>query len=301
MRMKLLIFLTSLMPFSAMAIRYDTLTTLLANAAMAQSNAYIKVRTTIVDFGTNAIPSLAQAVVDKDLSWQQRLTARICYEHIERGDEIEELLRYNWREHPDFNLDWERSMAGPGLKMSELVISRMLELGLWYYYIETTWKQTEEWPLVRIRRIYEYWNPWCRAVLKGQPEEVYLWLSIEDRLDRDVAMEAYDSKTLYAYVRKNKQTNSVSVLVRRYDAYFQRDTGGIDAYPGRNAELYSGILKTIISFSDSSHADMLEKFIDERPDLAELKPKLEEVRARPAHPPAPEPLFRLGITPVKTP
>jgi hypothetical protein len=301
MKIKFLVFLTSLMAFSAMAIEYDTLTNLLANAAMAQSNAYIEVRTTIVDFGTNAIPSLAQAAVDQDLSWQQRLTARICYEHIERGDKIEELRRYNWREHPDFDLDWERSMAGPGLKMSNLVISRMLQLGLWYYYIETTWKQTEEWPLVRIRRIYEHWNPWCRAALKGQPEEPYIWLAIEDRLDRDAAMKAYDAKTLYAYVRNNKQTNSVPVLVRRYDAYFQRYTGGIDAYPGRNAELYSGILKRIISFSDSSHADMLEKFIDERPDLAELKPKLEEVRLRPPQPSKPEPPFRLGTTPVKTP
>ena len=93
--MKLLIFLTSLMPFSAMAIEYDTLTTLIANAAVAQSNAYIEVRSTIVDFGTNAIPSLAQAAVDQDLSWQQRLTARICYEHIERGGEIEALRRYD--------------------------------------------------------------------------------------------------------------------------------------------------------------------------------------------------------------
>jgi hypothetical protein len=301
MKIKFLVFLTCLVPFSAMAIEYDTLTTLLANAAEAQSNAYIEVRTTIVDFGTNAIPSLAQAAVDQNLSWQQRLSARICYEHIERGDEIEELRRYNWREHPDFDLDWERSMAGPGLKMSELVISRMFEWGLWYYYIETTWKQTEEWPLVRIRRICEHWNPWCRAVLKGQPEEMYMWLTIEDRLDRDVAMEAYDAKTLYAYMRKNKQTNSVPVLVRKHDASFKRDAGGIELYPGSLLKSYQYRFDIIISFSDSSHADMLEKFIDERPDLAELKPKLEEVRARPAHPSAPEPPFRLGITPVKTP
>jgi hypothetical protein len=301
MKMKLLVFLTCLVPFSAMAIEYDTLTTLLANAAMAQSNAYIEVRTKVVDFGTNAIPLLAQAVVDKDLSWQQRLTARICYEHIERGDEIEELRRYNWREHPDFDLDWERSMAGPGLKMSELVISRMLELGLWYYYIETTWKQTEEWPLVRIRRIFEHWNSWCRAALKGQPEEVYLWLSIEERLDHDATMEAYDVRNLYAYLRNNEQTNFVPVLVRTYYAYFKKLSPGRERYPGRYAEIHQRKFGPILSFANSSHIAMLEKFIDERPDLAELKPKLEEVRLRPPQPPKPEPPFRLGTTPVKTP
>ena len=91
------------------------------------------------------------------------------------------------------------------------------------------------------------------------------------------------------------------LLVKRYDAFFKKEVIGPEVYPGRHKELYCGMFSPILAFADSSHVELLEKFIDERPDLAELKPKLEEVRARPAHTPTPEPAFRLGTTPVKIP
>ena len=148
------------------------------------------------------MPLLAKAAVDQELSWQQRLTARICYERIQRGDDIEALRRYDWREHPDFNVEWQRSMVGPGYKMYDLVVSRLVELGLWYYNIELTWKQTQEWTLAEIYRVSLSWNYWCRCAVTGQPEEMFLWLAIEERLDGDVAMEAYDVCGLYEYTTR---------------------------------------------------------------------------------------------------
>ena len=48
-----------------------------------------------------------------------------------------------------------------------------------------------------------------------------------------------------------------------------------------------------MAFADSRHADLLEKFMSEKPALEPLKKRLAEVRARPAPPPVTEPPFRL--------
>ena len=114
-------------------------------------------------------------------------------------------------------------------------------------------------------------------------------------------MEAYESRDFYKHLKKNKRKNSVPLLVKRYDAFFKQDVPPLESFPGSRAMTYRNTFSPILSFADSSHIELLEKFVDERPDLAELKPKLEEVRARPAHAPTPEPAFRLGTTPVKIP
>jgi len=54
----------------------------------------------------------------------------------------------------------------------------------------------------------------------------------------------------------------------------------------------------MLSFADSRHADLLEKFISEKPALEPLKKRLAEVRARPAPLPQHEPPFRLGTNAV---
>ena len=60
----------------------------------------------------------------------------------------------------------------------------------------------------------------------------------------------------------------------------------------------SGCLNEFPRFADSHNADLLEKFVAEHPALAELKPKLAEVRARPAPAAKVEPPFRLGTNVV---
>jgi hypothetical protein len=327
MKIKLLVFFTCLVPFSAMAVEYDTLTTLLANAAVAQSNAYIEVRTTIVDFGTNAIPSLAQAAVDQDLSWQQRLSARICYEHVERGDEIEALRRYDWRSYPPYSAPIPkiifhtnevgkivssevhpsnavfRSILGPQVDMEQYVVPECRKSGLWYYYIELTWKQTKENGLLEPcdMRFEQAWAWWCRKALEDQPEESFLTAAIIERLEGDPDLVNRECLEFYrAFVNKHNR-DAIQVILQLYDAYFKQTVPQLEIFPGSLAMTSRSIFKTILSFADSSHIAMLEKFIDERPDLAELKPKLEEVRLRPPQPSKPEPPFRLGTTPVKTP
>lgn len=290
-----------LLPLLVQAHESNELHNLLGRAAVAQSNAYVEVRAEIVTLGTNALPQLAKASSNPGLPWQERLTARICYERIKRRNDIDALRNYDWRKNKDFNIDWSRSMAGPGWKMQDLVVTWLVEQGLWYYYIGLIWKSTREQSLVNIHRINENWNGWCILALREQAEESYLWLAIEDRLDRDDNMQAHEARNLYNYIKKTNQTNCIPLLIRKYDAFFKVQATGLESYPGENVELYRRFFTPILSIANSSHADMLEKYIDERPDLAVLKPKLEEVRARPSHTPPREPPFRLGTTPVTIP
>lgn len=302
MKIKYIMLMLCLLPLSVWAMESEELDALLAKAAESQSNTYLEVRSEIVALGTNALPQLARAGANKSLTWQKRLSARICYERIVRGDDIEALRNHDWRKHPGYAIGWERTMIGPVIGMRRLAIDWIAEQGLWYYYIEQTWKLTmERYCGIQSSNINAYWMDWCMEALSGQPEEVYLFLAIEDRLDRDANMEIMDARWLYSYLRDIKQTISVPLMVRRYDAFFKVNYSQLERFPGHKNERYAIFFTPIILLANSSHLELLEKSIDERPALAEHKPNLEKVRARPAHAPAPDPAFRLGKTPVKIP
>ena len=190
------------------------------------------------------------------------------------------------------------SMIGPGLKMQKLALAHLAAEALWYYYIEVTWKTTGEFSQSPLEKLNEFWPRWCRLAMAGHPEEVYLYKAMEERLEKDVTLQDPDAIELYRSLYDSKQADVVPILVQRYDAFNRRKVTGPEMYPGEDAKIYANGFKSVFNFADSRHADLLEKFIADHPALAELKPKIAEVRARPAPTPKTEPLLRLGTNSV---
>ena len=185
--------------------------------------------------------------------------------------------------------------------MTGIAVSHLVSLGLWYYYIEVTWKVTGELSESPLPRINDYCGRWYRAALANQPEEQYLLLAIADRMAKDKHLDAPDAMELYEASANGKYVDVVPIMIERYDAFFERKAAGVEAYPGAKTEGYVRLFRPIIEAADSSHVSQLERFIAAHPALAELTPRLAEVRARPAPPPRADPPFRLGTEAVRTP
>jgi hypothetical protein len=303
--MKQLILLLWFLPLTAHALDGPQLVKLLATAAGATGQPYLEARQAILDLGTNALPLLARAATDPALTWQQRLAARICYERIARGADIEALRRYDWRADPQYDPKWEAPVVGVRCCLGKIAVPTFAARGLWYYYIELAWKDTKECGLpsdpsvpfdVRINNDGQHlsaWPAWCMAAVHGQPERHYLVQALIERLSLDVSLSEPSDADLYRYLLDNKETDAVPVLVERYDAYDEHEEPGSgEAFAGAREMTYRGMFEPIVSLADSRHAAQIEKFIAEKPALAPLQNKLAEVRQRPAHPLV-EPPFRL--------
>lgn len=287
------------LPFSVQALDRPQLDKLLATAAAATGSAYLDARQAVLDLGTNSLPLLTQAASDSGLTWQQRLAARICYERMTRGTDIEALRRYDWRTDPGYDRRWEEYIVGVRYRLGKIAVPKCVEVGLWYYYLELPWKNTAEYaikprdPRLNNTDIFpDCWIGWCILALKEQPERYYLTKVLTERLDSDTLLSQPLDLDYYKYLLFNKETNAVPVLVERYDAYSKHELEGPEAFPGRHEELYEGMFQPILEMADSRYASLLEKFIAGKPALAPLQDKLAEVRKRPAPPPLVEPPFR---------
>jgi len=301
MRRFVLMVVAAALPVAVFALDRAELDCLLARAAAAQGTNYLAIRADLLAPGTNALPLLAAAAVDAGLDWRQRLVARIGYERIVRGADIERFRRLEWHKEPGFDPAWSRSHAGPGLRMEQLAITRFRQFGLWFYYIEMLWKDTAEITTYRLRDADSYWPAWGFQALFGEPEFHHLKLALVDRVEQDPLLSRKFATYPYGKLIENRFPDAVPVLVRRYEAYNKREVTGQEYFPGRYAELFRGMFAPILDFADERHVELLEAYIAEHPALAELKPKLAEVRARPAPAPVPEPPFRLGTMPVPVP
>lgn len=286
--------LLCLLPYAAWGVERTELDKMLDTAATNQSESYILARNAITNEGTKIITLLTQAGSDSNLSWQQRLVARICCEQIARSSEVDALRHCDWRKLPGYNVQWEKSMLGPGFKMTAIAVPHLASAGLWYYYIEMSWKLNIERDKTSFKDSNKYIPWWGRMALAGQPEQQYLHKAMFERLEKDALLKNYDAIALYQELLRNSDVAAVPVLIERFDAYFNREASGLESYQGERAKTYLRLFHPIANFADSRHADLLEKFIAEHPVLAELKPKLAEVRARPAAVAKPEPPFRLG-------
>lgn len=233
---------------------------LLAQAAQMQGEEYLRVREQIVQQGEGVLATLREAAEDAKLTWQERLAARIAYERIVRGEEIEALRFHDWGSYPPY-LERLTHVAGPSIKMGDHVVPKLIEAGVWYYYIELTWKDTKEfgvawrespYPRGDRRFSYEWWPAFCRAALEGQPEELYLWWAVADAIKRDKKfLESYDHRRLFWTVIRKKVHGAVPSLIRgweRFVAYEFRDYP--DATPGTlelnrrwRRESYPGFLR----------------------------------------------------------
>ena len=266
---------------------------MLASAATNRGNAYLEARAQILALGTNALPALRRCAIAADLPWQQRLVARICYERLVRFADIEALRTYNWSSDPGYNKEWEKSIVGPGLKMGSIVVRKCKETGVWYYYVELTWKETGEDILnSRDNGVRGRWPHWCLDAVAGEPERYWYRKTVSERM-LALPFSAWHLGRYQTFLRE-KDPETVPVLVQCYDAYNNQKVTGPEMYPGENSVIYRNEWVPILTFADSRHADLLEKFILEKPALEPLKKRLAEVRARPAPPPVDEPPFRLG-------
>jgi hypothetical protein len=269
----------------------------LAEAAGAQNLAYVELRDRLVsEISTNV---LFQAVDDERLDWRERLVARICYERIARGKDIEALRVHDWRQHPGFDLDWLKNLSGPGRLMQPLAISYLAEVGLWYYYVEMTWKQTGELTVSPLRHINDHWQRWCRMALAGRPEEVYLHLAMTERIEKDELLEAADAARLYRELLDAKWPEAVPVWFGDMRHTTSGKSEGLNILKARHAQLYRGMFQPILDMADHRHAEMLEAYMARQPRLAELLPSLADVRGRAPVAPKAEPSFSLGMADEK--
>jgi hypothetical protein len=310
--------LLGIMSINAIAVDDSHLFGMLAAAATNRGNAYLEARAQILALGTNALPELGRYAIAADLTWQQRLAARICYEKLTRGADIDALMAYDWRKDKNYDKKWEQFITGPSIRMGAVVVPKCREFGLWYYYVELTWKETNELPVCGkcLKPLQEYSNPrerqaelerrgneglrscvhqdgrfrkewpnWCLQVFTDEPEKYWRILAISERMiETPFSLWHYDR---YLQFIKEKDRETVPLLVQLYDARTK-------IYPSNREDWYREGFLQILEFADSRHADLLEKFISEKPALEPLKKRLAEVRARPAPSPVTEPPFRLG-------
>jgi len=171
--MKLFLYVACICATAVFGVEQSRFNTLLTTATTNQGVGYTDNRNEIVALGTNALPLLTQALTDTNRLWQEHLTARICYERIARGKDVDALRNHDWRLHPGFDPGWEKSMVGPKLKMWRITIPYLIDQGLWYYYIELTWKHTGELAVSPLWRINDSWLRWCQTAVAGQPEGLY--------------------------------------------------------------------------------------------------------------------------------
>lgn len=183
--------------------------------------------------------------------------------------------------------------------MQTLAISYLAEVGLWYYCIELTWKQTGELTVSPLRNIKEHWQRWCRMALAGRQEEVYLHRAMAERIEKDEHLEAADAVRLYKELLGAEWADAVPVLIRRYEAYNKRAVKGPELFEGRHAQLYRGMFQPILAMADNRHAEMLEAYMARQPRLAELLPSLADVRGRTPVSSKAEPSFYLGMADEK--
>ncbi len=301
---------------------------LLATAATNRCATYLEARAEILAPGTNALPALGRCAVASDMTWQQRLVARICYERLSRGADIDALRAYDWRTDKGYDKRWEQYITGPSAKLGTIIVPKCRVVGLWHYYLELAWKETGELPVCGkcLKPIQEYaprerdaeltrrdkeglracihgdgrfrgcWPQWCLDAVADGPERYWYLQTVSERMLGSPFSSWHQSR--YETFLREKDSNSVPILVLLSETYFRKNAVGSETYPGAYEDTFRGTVLPILALADSRHADMLEKFISEKPALEPLKMRLVEVRARPAPPPVSEPTFRLGTNSV---
>ena len=267
----------------------------LREAAESDGPEHVAIRDRIVaDTSTN---ELYRASSDPALDWKDRLVARIALERKLRGADIEALRRYAWRKDPEARRPRESSVAGPAVDDAVMVKRRMNAAGLWYYYAEINWKDTGDQVFSNGPRFEVSW-PWFAARASWtEPEKWYMAHVLVERIGaRKEPMDA-DMADRYRARVIAKDADAIPVLVAKYELFFRAAVPEYECYPGENNAIYRTKFASIMSFADVRHIALLEKYISEHPVLEPLRPKLEEVKKRPAPEPVPEPPFRVMPTP----
>ena len=287
--MKKVLALFVMMTANVFAVEKKELMPLIEEASTKRESAYLEVRNRIAALGTNALPLLADIAVDEALPWQQRLVARICYERIERKEEIKKLIETDWYKHPDFNPEWRQFLPGPEGHMGGLVMPALKEAG-WYYCLEFAWKDTGEKGNIIDKRL-DLWAYWCVLAVKDNPEERIWFLRVCAELTENTPPDPIPPLPriywLHQTLLREKKADVVPVIFQ-YLSLRNRQSNEIGPW-----------FDEVLGYADSRSADALEAFVASRQKSEGFAPELATVRTRTAPPPAPEPPFRLGTNIVK--
>jgi len=176
--MKRILVLVTVMTANVFAVERQQLMPLIEEASTNREATYVEARDKVVAFGTNALPLLAELAIDETISWQQRLAARICYERIERKEDIKKFLSTDWHSHPKIDPSKMLAITGPEGYLAGLAEADMKEIGLWYYCLELEWKMTGEKGNLREYAGYCFWTSACTRAVKDNPEERIWFLRI---------------------------------------------------------------------------------------------------------------------------
>ncbi len=258
---------------------------MIRSAAESSGATYIVRRDAVVALGETALPWLAEAATDESLTWQERLTARICFERIAREDDIRELLGHDWQQHPNYQGGLVH-IVGRHVGMGQYVRPEMRKTGLWYTYIETVLKRTGEAAVPSFDKKFDQsWPGWAKAVIWEEPERQYLMKHVIQRLDNK------RDQVLHSMLSDGRISASPSALVKAIED-FSRESGY------KRYDEISDLLFTVISLADVSHHASLDSFLQRFPGRTRFLNHLEKVKTRKSSVLLKEPPFRLGTEPA---
>ncbi len=269
----------------------------LAETAGAQGQAYVELRDRLVS--TASTNALLAAVDDTRLAWRERLVARIVLERMLRGADIQDLRNYDWTKDPEFNPDWNKFILGFAYQMGPLADPRLDAAGLWYYYLEINWKDTQEMPNENMWRLAEVWASCLLRAAGRAPEGAYRHRVMMDRLADDPPLGKKMFMRFYDALIKDHYSDAVPVLIARFLQYLEMQTGQIrEPVEWPYSIGYPGQFKRVIGIADARHAELLEEMVNRYEWLEPCRELLADVLQRPVREADDsEPPFRLMPTP----
>jgi hypothetical protein len=258
--------------------------------------------------------------------------ARVVYERIARGKEIEELLTHDWKSYPPyknagtFTLQFSKNdegesemeyippppgkvlipITGPASLMGDDVRRVCREAGLWYFFIEQTWKQTGESPplMAYDKGFRSRWPGWCASVVREQPENIWWARALGDYLATSALKPSgldVEFERSYKQLLESEEPDVVPTLATRFHDFLQSRNPERGAIPQTWFDSNRAAFSLILNVADRRHAELLEKTIQDQPYLRGLAGRLPEVRAREPKDETERLRFRLGATPVEVP
>jgi hypothetical protein len=270
----------------------------LAEVAGAQGPAYVKLRDQLVaDESTNV---LFLAVNDERLDWREHLVARIALERMLRGADIQSLRRYDWPKDPDFNPAWLKHHAGFAGQMRPMADKRIHAAGLWYYYLETIWKDMQETTHKRFgKQLADAWPSYLLRAVSQVPEGGYRHRVMMDRLVADPPPDRYLFVRFYSTLIEDRCSDAVPVLLQQYKRYLEMHYGKITEPLVWSAEQsYQYSFRRIIAIADVRHDPYFNETLDKYNWLEACREQVSAIQQRPAPKTVDsEPPFRLMSTP----
>jgi hypothetical protein len=205
---------------------------ILKNASVAEGKEYLNQRDDIIKkvsigkVGEELLIELKDAATDESLSWQTRLMANICVERVEKSAELNELINYKWRTHPEYKKDWDHLHGGPLADLAPIIVREFKKKKMWFYYLEKIWKETDEYHDYSIvNNKLSLWRIFCRRALVDSPESYYLFRILEDKIRKDPRMGKYDTKRYYTCLIKYSDQTSIHFLLDALNKYHVNKTG----------------------------------------------------------------------------